>query len=183
MRQETPDYSASLAADKEDHYPVKQRRRPRRLNPNWAGIAWLEAKSLPATRIVAKHPAERGGSDLYTLIAAGRSMAAMHGCPRPMFQLFETTVSSALLRRSVGAACPDCDDWSRTARCPEHPADHYSRAAWLGYGEELMSTLTPAADTLGPAADTLIPERQLQEITHLSAYARGTGQLAWSVTS
>lgn len=50
---------------------------------------------------------------------------------RPMFEVFGDGVGSAL---SLGCrmACPDCDDWSRTARCEYHPEvsldDHQRQA-------------------------------------------------------
>lgn len=177
MRKETPEYGASMLADtvaKEDHYPVKQRRRPRRLNPNWAGIAWLEAQSMRATETVGVPVYLGEGLEVY--IAAGRSVAARHGHPRPMFQVFELSVSSALRRNNLGTPCPGCDDWSRTAQCEQHPAEHYDPDCWLGYGEELTGTLTPAPRKPFRQAP---PEQQYQEIVQLFVYARGTRDLHW----
>lgn len=116
-----PLYGLSMLADvTTDHYPVKRRREKRRLNPNWAGIAWLEAQDLADTEIEHIASAENA-PELQYMIAHG---AHRHYYSRPMFQLMRTdspSLSARMRPRREGRACPDCDNWAYTTRCTDHP--------------------------------------------------------------
>jgi hypothetical protein len=101
-----------------DHYPVKRRREPRRLDPNWAGIAWLEAQSLADTEII-RHVDQGDGLTAYT--TEGWYGARRRGAyPGPMFKIvLDLPLDPGAL--VCDNPCPVCDDFSRTARCPDHP--------------------------------------------------------------
>lgn len=117
---------AEVAGPAADSYPVKRKREVRRLNPNWTGIAWLEAQAVHDTEILFRYddiwesstlPAER-------IITRARGWGRARGNgshPRPMFQVLQLGTGSAMLISRD--SCPDCDDWSRTAVCEVHPDD------------------------------------------------------------
>jgi len=115
--------TATELAGGRGHYPVRRRGEVRRLDPNWAGIAWLEAQSLDDTR-EAERFAYGDDTTMAGLIKTryvGRWMASQRGSyPRPVFEVFGLTSSSTLGVR-VEAPCPACDDFAYTARCRTHP--------------------------------------------------------------
>jgi hypothetical protein len=100
---------------KNDHYPVKRKGEPRRLNPNLDGIAWLEGgRFLDDTDLEL--------TSVGRLIALGWYEARQKGMyPRALFETFDIQASSFTPQNYLG--CPGCDDFSRTARC----ADHHDR--------------------------------------------------------
>lgn len=50
---------------------------------------------------------------------------------RPMFEVFDDGVTSAVgRRRQVHESCPECDDWSRTAVCTVHPELSLDEIRW-----------------------------------------------------
>lgn len=114
------------AAFPADHYPVRQKRQPRRLNPNWDGIRWLEEQSEADTEIHSEmgageyNPNSPTGCEFKIQRALGYYRAKRAGMyPRPMFQVLRPGAGSAP-QLSYPDPCPACDDWSRTSRCTEH---------------------------------------------------------------
>lgn len=122
-------YGLSLLADTatelaggRGHYPVRRRGEVRRLNPNWTGIAWLEAQSLDDTKLLERltYSDESSMAGLFQQVYVGRWMAyERNNHPRPMFEIFELTESSTLGARNEDP-CPACDDFAYTARCDRH---------------------------------------------------------------
>ena len=96
-----------------DHYPVKQRRQPRRLNPNTDGITWLEAESEGDTEICSEEVFEDDGIK-YTR-AFGRVSKSY---PRPMFQIIPNAAFS-VMGQSV-TPC-QCDRFDQSWNCEIHP--------------------------------------------------------------
>lgn len=114
--------TATELAGGRGHYPVRRRGEVRRLDPNWAGIAWLEAQSLDDTTLL-ERLAYSDGSAMAGLVKeayVGRWMAAeQNNYPRPMFEILHLSVSSTLGARNQ-APCPACDNFAYTARCDRH---------------------------------------------------------------
>lgn len=110
----------SQLADTADpsHYPVRRRGQKRALNPNWAGIAWLEAKELANTEVMAEPYAEAAGVTYPRAYGWYAAKRAGH-YPRPMMQIFNdgATSSSQMIYQNP---CPDCDNWARSWNCPRH---------------------------------------------------------------
>lgn len=139
------------------HYPVKKRQEKRVLNPNWLGIAHLEAEALGDTEIISEYPYGEYidddlmlGPEFVHLRASGFYQAKRDGMyPRPMFQVFDLEISSSS-QISYADPCPACDDWSRTARCEEHHDRDGAAGLKLGRQrrEERNRRLDPAADSL-----------------------------------
>lgn len=105
------------------YYPIKKRRQPRRLDPNWAGIEWLEQQSETDTEISEEYDAGEydGGETVFRVQRAlGWNSARRMGMyPWPMFQCFPAVSFKASMFRYLDP-CPDCDDWSRTSKCEVH---------------------------------------------------------------
>lgn len=107
------------------YYPVKRKGRPRRLDPNWAGIHWLEDGTHDELDISETYDAgealpDSSASEFKIQRALGWYSAKQRGhYPRPMFQAFQLEVSSSSMVPYL-EPCPACDDWSRTAQCEEH---------------------------------------------------------------
>lgn len=105
------------------HYPVRRRGERRKLHPNWAGIAWLEAQTLKHTDLLGTCEVHDGDGVLWHTRAAARTS---EGAPthhvRPMIELIDDYhVREELMSGAqYSIPCPGCDDWSRTARCAEH---------------------------------------------------------------
>lgn len=90
-------------------------------------IAALEAHSLPNAKIVTTFEAD----GLLYLRSAGYSPALFGDqYPRPMFQLIEEDHSQSYYAPWV-QPCPRCDDWSRTAQCPDHPERPLSQTSFI----------------------------------------------------
>lgn len=105
-------------ASGQEYYPVKKRGERRQLNPNWGAIAWLEAGSLADTEIVeweAMGPLE---DCLDKLISQGVYIGVKSSYTRPMFEVLYP--GARFISTRVTSPCPDCDDFSRTSRCPVH---------------------------------------------------------------
>lgn len=154
------DTARDLTRPREACYPIRRKGEKRRLNPNQAGIDWLEGRCtdgedfLGATEIAAETPSgEVVGLGVYgepvheykILRAHGGFRARRRGLyVRPIFQTLHIERGSAQ-QLSYPAPCPDCDDWSRTSRC----AQHHDRDGIEGLlmslkrGAELRRTLRP----------------------------------------
>lgn len=156
------------------HYPVRRRGERRELRPNWTGIAWLEAQTLEHTEPLAhSRPVYANDSDepvWYTWLAARManrlSASAPRHCVRPMIELVDDYQLPE--HRMSGSStshrpCPDCDDWSRTARCAEHaeqgPAAVSGDEPARRYGEQLV-TPRPAAPHFTTDADGVLHAQQ-----------------------
>lgn len=106
-------------------YPVKKKGQPRRLDPNWPAIHWLEDSSETDTEISQEYSFGEliEGTDIYEfrgLRALGYYEAKRRDMfPWPMFQTFPVNILKVRMI-SYPDPCPDCDDWSRTSRCSEH---------------------------------------------------------------
>lgn len=117
---------ADVAAGK-DHYPVRRRGEQRRLNPNQAGIEWLSEQAEPVTKTVDTHPVDNGDhAGLVFHQAMGWFTARKEGMyPGPMFKIVDDIAGwdarNFWASPTREAACPGCDDWSRTASCDDHP--------------------------------------------------------------
>jgi hypothetical protein len=123
----------------DDHYPVRRRGQARRLDPNWTGIAWLEAHSYDDTEIVMSFVPQGGASSkLGEGLQVDRSRFTEETLPnlpgprampvyiRPMFQVMPLYMSSAQLVR-YGKPCATCYDVQYAGRdCPSHPAHRWS---------------------------------------------------------
>lgn len=126
----------SRLADTDPHYPVKRKGQPRRLDPNWAGIEWLERQSETDTEVaetydIGEAPPGSFASEIRVQRALGWYSARRKGMyPWPMFQTFATFKANMLRYLDP---CPACDDWSRTSQCEEH---HDEGVAGLKIGEE-----------------------------------------------
>lgn len=125
MNKEKARFGLSMLADAAapDHYPVKRRGERRRLNPNQAGIAWLEASTRILTEIdtfVGHTTAEGEWYEL--LITAGWRLAKERGnYARPMIEVLPTAASSTM-QVHLKHPCPVCHDFAYTGRpCSEHP--------------------------------------------------------------
>ncbi len=122
-------------------YPVKRRGERRRRDPNWPGIAWLEAESLADTEItsVDEVDLETDGrhESVILLHAEGGCNARARGhFPRTMFQLIENEHSSAL--QMPVSPCVACYDFSRSWHCPDHPEVPWDgQWGWLRPGRTL----------------------------------------------
>lgn len=136
-------------ASGEDRYPVRRRGEPRRLNPNWTGITWLEAQSLEDTKPI-RHVDMGDGLAVY--VTDGYYLARRRGAyPGPMFKIVLD------LPLDPGAVvcddpCPVCDDFSRTARCPDHPEKQAGE--WI---PSQMPTLRDAAPAPTPGTVRTAP--------------------------
>lgn len=111
------------------HYPVRRRGERRELRPNWTGIAWLEAQTLKHTKVIGTIPvyADDDNPVWYTHPAARLTDRISEGapthCTRPMIELIDdySVHEFRMSGPQYGTnPCPDCDDWSRTARCTQH---------------------------------------------------------------
>jgi hypothetical protein len=104
------------------YYPVKRKGERRRLNPNWTGIAWLEAETLAATEIIQR--TDLDGTDMAgmtSLTAAGKIQNQLNRTShcRRMIDIFTLEASSS--QPMTYHPCPDCDNFAYTATCTEHP--------------------------------------------------------------
>lgn len=112
-------------------YPIKKKGQPRRLDPNWGGINWLEDQSETDAEISEEYDAGEPvfNDDAVYLGTEFKVQRALgwHGArrksmyPWPMFQVFPAV--SFKIRMVPYSPCPDCDDWSRTSKCAEHYDD------------------------------------------------------------
>lgn len=103
-------------ANKADHYPVKKRWEPRRLNPNYDAIRWLEEATHEATKIAWSEPDRCTDEELQILHAEG---ADVRNYNRPMFQVLPRDAFSGM-----GASvtpCMSCDRFDRSWACEDHP--------------------------------------------------------------
>ena len=110
------------------HYPVRRRGERRELRPNWNGIAWLEAQTWKATELLGTNPVYLDGDDPVWVTRTAARLAdritycAPSNCARPMIELIDDygVREEQMSGAQYSNPCPDCDDWSRTARCPQH---------------------------------------------------------------
>lgn len=124
------------------HYPIRKKGEPRRLDPNQAGINWLEEHTAHDTEIVFRRDEKDGHQ---TLIARGWSEARQRGMhPRRMIDLFEPGQSSTL-PIAYSSPCPDCDDWARTAQCEVHHEHGPSRYKESPTGQPLLTVFERVA--------------------------------------
>lgn len=160
----------SQLADTADptHYPVKRKREPRRLNPNWAGIAWLEAQALGPTTL---HDPDPMGDvpGLYIQRSSGGEQVktSTTNYVRPMFQIFHPDASSSM-RRPVDRPCAACYDFGRSWNCPAHP-----ERKWLGVGrgwERPATPQEPTAPDFTGWADMIDPDTIARQIGSASDY-------------
>lgn len=101
-------------------YPVKKRGERRRLNPNWVGIAWLEAESLADTEITHTAGLAPDMPGLLTLMTAGEARAVIRGMhPRRMIDVFDLDQSSTLGVR-YSSPCPACQNFAVSWKCDRH---------------------------------------------------------------
>lgn len=126
------------------HYPVRRRGEARRLNPNWVGIAWLEAEALEDTEILVTEtpgPAQ-AAVKMGEGLAVQRSRRAVEMIDesvrerplyvRPMFQVFNDAHENVMLHHGArvrrDSACADCYDFQYPGRdCPRHPVKRLAR--------------------------------------------------------
>ena len=115
-------------ASGEDHYPVRRRGEKRRLNPNTAGIAWLDGlaavRSVPAegSRVTIDDKSEHLG-----MITAGEPWLHVWwatgftggNTPRPMLQTFQVDRIGRGMRFNEDC-CPDCYNFAYS-HDPGHP--------------------------------------------------------------
>lgn len=113
------DVARELTQPGNAHYPIRQRGEERRLNPNWTGIAWLEASALEATAIIREEGMGDPDDGLYRSIPDGRYNEGNNGYIRPMFEILPAT-SSGAPRSDSQVSCPHCGDLAYTTRCKEH---------------------------------------------------------------
>lgn len=101
-----------------EHYPVKRKGQPRRLDPNQDAIDWLERETATDTEIHSVTPLD---FQMQSIRALGWYSAKRAGhYPRRMFDVFQLDESSTN-PVSYPSPCPDCLDFSRTWACTEHP--------------------------------------------------------------
>ena len=105
-----------------DFYPVRRRGEPRRLNPDWAAIDWLEAGIAQDTETVATRPLGCTDGELYITYAAGARWKRYN---RPMFQPLPLEASSSLPQQTR-KPCAACYDFHRTWACEDHPELAYN---------------------------------------------------------
>ena len=106
----------SHLADEADHYPIKKRWEPRRLNPNYDAIRWLEEAAHEDTKIAWTEPDRCTDEELEILHAAGADVRSYN---RPMFQVIPRDAFSGM-----GASvtpCMACDRFDQSWACEEHP--------------------------------------------------------------
>ena len=103
-----------------NHYPIKQRRRPRTLNPNWTGIAWLEAQVIGTVTPIPGRQGDATGLAFFATPGALRAMKRRSVHVRPMFELVPDRSFSGMPRR-YSDPCPVCDDFAYTRPCEDHP--------------------------------------------------------------
>lgn len=150
--------SSAYPSPEEFCYPVKRRGERRRLNPNQAGIAWLEEQSDTDTEIASTYetgePAEDGQYEFVVHRALGWHSARQRGMyPWPMFQVISGFKAS---RFSYPRPCPACDDWSRTSQC----ADHHDRDGVAGLAMGYQRQQARYAQAYSPSqAGRLVPPR------------------------
>lgn len=145
------------------HYPVRRRGQKRQLNPNWVGIAWLEAEALEDTEILqtiepdARTSAYKMGEGLavqHSRRAAEMADESVRERPlyvRPMFQVFNDTDERVIVhhgtRVRADKSCADCYDFQYPGRdCPRHPVKRLIRGGPPGYPaywEEVAATRPP----------------------------------------
>ncbi len=181
------DVARDLTQPGEACYPVRRKGERRRLNPNQAGIDWLEGRCtdgrdfLDATEIVDEDPAgevigeDSSGEQVYeyrALRARGAYAARSKGLyVRPIFQTLHPGRGSGQSLR-YPAPCPDCDDWSRTSRC----AQHHDRDGIEGLGLNIRRgaelrrairerTVTAAETAWHAEAANDMPERHFSHVT------------------
>lgn len=116
------DAATEMISPRLAHYPVRRKGERRRLNPNQAGIDWLEGRCtdgedfLGDTEIVEFDVAVDG---LQSYLTSGWYAAKRGGnYARPMFQVFGMEASSSA--EIPYTPCPDCDNWARTSKCETH---------------------------------------------------------------
>lgn len=125
------------------HYPVKKKHQPRRLDPNWDGIIWLEYRSEAHVEVRWTYPMM--SDEGFTVQRAQGWVRASEGrnFPRPMFQVFADGASGTLpLSRRP---CEACDDFSRSWACEEHPEVSWDakRRVWVRPGTPAWYELHP----------------------------------------
>ena len=103
-------------ANEADHYPVKKRWEPRRLNPNYDAIRWLEEATHEATKIAWSEPDRCTDEELQILHAEG---ADVRNYNRPMFQVLPRDAFSGM--GALVTPCMACDRFDRSWACEEHP--------------------------------------------------------------
>jgi hypothetical protein len=138
------------------HYPIKKRGERRRLSPNSAGIEWLEASTETETELLEYAGDWAGDASLQAMRALGWARARIGGLyPRPMFQLVATGEGVPESGSRYRDPCPDCDDWSRTARCAEHHDRDGIRGLKMGGVRQMERSELP----LGYFSASLSPDR------------------------
>lgn len=110
----------------EDHYPVRRRGEKRRLNPNRAGIAWLDEQAAKVTATTRTRLMDDRGvilpdngrlkADFVVTRVYPRPRIDNH--MRPMFQTFY--VESWSGTTSYVNPCPDCLNMAYSWSCPKH---------------------------------------------------------------
>jgi hypothetical protein len=115
------DVAKELTDPKHAHYPVKRKGERRRLDPNWTGIAWLEADTLEATEILeGDWDAGLPGDGLKRQISRGWSWAKADRTSqgRPIFQAIPLSASST--GPVWHAGCAGCYDFAYSWNCERH---------------------------------------------------------------
>lgn len=152
-------FGLSDVASDEDHYPVRRRGEKRRLNPNRAGIAWLDGQAAVQSVPTIAQWCYDDKSTWWQGITAGepwikvwRATGFRGGnTPRPMLQAFRVDKIGRGMR-SNGTCCPDCYDFAYSdSRCDRghKPAQGRSRSSALHISlQALLPELPPITDSL-----------------------------------
>lgn len=135
------DTARELANPRNAPYPVKEKHQPRRLLPNWLGIAWLESDENEfhdSTRTETVRPMSSDLKDL-TVHRAFGSWRQQY--TRPMIQILHRDAFSTAPQKVH--PCPVCDRWDRTARCTDHPERTYDTCIkdWVSTEQTLEAEL------------------------------------------
>lgn len=116
-----------LADAVNDHYPIKQKRQPRHLKPNWDAIHWLEEQTYRDTKIQYTQSADDG---LYVHSAAGRPPRSYI---RPMIQIIPLDAYSGATQRVSPCTCYRFEYAWDAVRCDQHCEVEWDskRRVWL----------------------------------------------------
>lgn len=125
-------FGLSDTAFGEDHYPVRRRGEKRRLNPNLAGIAWLDRRAAEVTATTETRVMSDTGTILPKNFEGAFILTRVYPRPRvdnhlrPMFQTFNIDGWSAT--GTYTDPCPDCFNMAYSdSRCKR---GHGSAQGW-----------------------------------------------------
>lgn len=170
-------------------YPIRKKHEPRRLNPNRAGIEWLESDANHFdrdTEIEAVVTMEGTGqpANAEPELIVHRAYGSEHkSYPRPMFQIIPRDAFSGM-GPSV-QPCPGCYDFARTWACPDHGERHYDTdvKVWRIAHTDNLDCECSSCQPVGFSAPEAVTEvyRRIEEATAFAPLdpieGHGTGEM------